>query len=98
MQVKIVTAEMSITTLYDCVALALGYHPSAVAHYDCRKIKVSSDIEDNIHSWYKSSFENELGDDWKQKFGMEWVCFGPKLDESLPANTVEVEEGFLDIE
>lgn len=86
---------VSIPNLYYQIATLLGIDPETVKSYDCKKINVASNIADAVEQYYQDTYEEKLGNDWKQKFGMEWVCFGPKAIETLPENTIEVDEGFI---
>lgn len=91
LRVKLGAQPHSITNLYDMVAVLLG-QDSEKCHYDCTKLEVSTDIVDAIEATYRDGADN---DDWKMTFGMHWCCFGPKVNEELPKNTVEVYDGFI---
>ena len=83
-----------IVHLYDMVATLMGYEDTSNLHYDCTKINVSMDICDDVEEAYRREFE-AVSDEWRNAFSMDWLCCGPKADESLPPRTVEVEEGFI---
>lgn len=90
MRVELSTiSPMTITDIYDFTAMKLG-HDYNKCRYDCRKIEVAPSIADAVEEYYKRKFS-----DYKQQFGMDWVCYGPKVNESLPKDTVEIEEGFI---
>ena len=91
MEIKLERKPTGIVNLYDIVAEQLG-HDRTKVEYDCTKIEVSENIAQTIEDCY-----NDGTDDWKQTFGMHWVCFGPKEDKTLPDDTVRVEAGFIKI-
>lgn len=84
MKVNIDLVNESIVSFYDRVAEAIGVDPSTV-EYDCRKISVSKERFEAISSNYKDA----------EHFGMYWACYGPKTDERLTGDEVEIEEGFI---
>ena len=88
---------LTITDLYDFVAIALGYDKEKV-HYDCTKIEVSDDIAELIEEKYRQvGQEKGLGEyDIKMSFGMDWCCSGPKVDEKLDNGTIVVYDGFIE--
>lgn len=88
MIVKVTNRPMSITDLYNCVAVVMGYEPSE-CKYDCTKINVSNHIADNIENYYYNKGKS------KEEFGMSWLLFGPKVDESLFDCEVEVKDEFI---
>ena len=94
MLVKIVSGPMSITDLYDIVAIKMGEDPEKVHGYDCRKINVSQNIFDDVYRWYQMNMKGDVSD-IKQQFGMDWLVYGPKVDDELSDNCVVLEEGFM---
>lgn len=80
----------SIPELYDLVAKTAGKNPDK-CKYDCTKIRCASNFADEIEEAYKIKFPTE----YRMAFGMNWVCYGPKVDESLKNGVVEIEEGFF---
>ena len=90
-RVTILASPMTIVDLYDLVAIKLGYNHNACT-YDCRKIEVAPNFADAIEKFYEKNFS-----DYKFRFGMDWVCFGPKVNEDLPDDTIEVEDGFIEV-
>lgn len=89
MRYTIEVKVQSITKLYDSVAEAMGIDPSKVKSYDCRQILVSNEIANAVEESYGYTVED------KGRFGMAWLCFGPKVSEKLHDGEVEVEEGFI---
>ena len=79
---------VGIIAFYDNVAAAMGLDPS-VLHYDCTKINVAKSIQSNIFEVLNAKYP-EPG-----STGMIWVWHGPKTDDTLPDDTVEVFAGFF---
>lgn len=84
LKITIGAVEESITNLYDRVAEFLGRNSDDL-RYDCRKIEVSSDISEAIEKFYGNTLE----------FSMSWLCFGPKLNDTLNNGEVIVHGGFF---
>lgn len=79
--------ECGISAIYDAAAVAAG-KDSACIKYDCRRILVSKDIFDAYCTYMESVGQ-------KDSIGTHWLLFGPKVRESLPTSTVEIQEGFF---
>lgn len=88
-KIKVAMREQSIVQFFDDVARELGYSEKQIeiAEYDCRKILVSEDRFNFIRRYY--------GDAGAEAFGMSWVCYGPKTDETMIEEDVQVEDGFV---
>jgi len=84
MKLNIDLVNEGIVSFYDRVAEAIGVDPSTV-EYDCRKILVSKERFEAISCNYDDA----------EYFGMFWACYGPKTDERLTCDEVEIEEGFI---
>lgn len=82
-----ISSEKRGLPLYEYVADVLGFDTKLPEiRYDCRKINVSKNIQD---SWY----ENYSGD--STGLSMSICCSGPKVDNTLPSNQIEVFDGFV---
>ena len=81
-----------IQELYDKVAELLGHESVEGLKYDCRKIRVSNNISDNIEAYYRNVKEWSAFD-----FGAAWLNFGPKCDIDLEDDTVVVEDDFVEV-
>lgn len=79
----------TIISLYKEVSKSINYEETENTRYDCRDIRVASNIADNIFAYYEST-----GHD-KCSVGMMWVCYGPKADDTLPDDTVIFGEHFI---
>ena len=97
MLVKIVSGPMSIVDLYEIVTMKMGEDPEMVENYDCGKISIARNIFADIYKWYQM---NVPGDVYaiKQQFGMDWLMYGPMVDDELPDNCITLEEGFISFE
>lgn len=82
-----------IVDFYNAIAKQLGYD-SKKASYDCRRILVSKERFDAIDAKYKERYADKPLN-YKEIFGMDWACFGPKTDEMLQGDEVIIEDGFI---
>ena len=78
----------SIVSFYDNVAETLGLDKDSV-HYDCTKIDVSKNIQENIFNGWEKMGAPDL------EIGMAWCNSGPKTDDKLPPDTIRIEHGFF---
>lgn len=78
----------SIIAIYNAAAVAAGKNPAFIYECDCRHIRVSKDIFDAYEAYMQRAGQ-------KDNIGAYWLLFGPKVDESLPAATVKIDEGFF---
>lgn len=86
-KVKIKTcAGMGIVDIYDTVLETLGAYNPDHCTYDCKHINVSSNIRQIVRDGYGNN---------ETDFAMAWICYGPKEDETLPDDTVAIEDGFI---
>lgn len=92
-RVQIAAEPMMIIDLYNKVAVAAGVDPDKVKNYDCTKIRVAENLQDAVVEKYKQECR-----DYKLAFGMDWVCFGPKVDKDLEDGVVEYEDEFMKME
>ena len=77
-----------ISSFYDNVARTLGFDKDAV-RYDCTKIDVSRNIQNNIFSAWEKMGASDL------EIGMVWCNSGPKTDDKLAEDTVRLFHGFF---
>ena len=89
----------SIVGLFDAVASEMGYSIPNELKYDCRNINVASNIQDGFYDHYstlaKEEDPNASETDINISITMLLAMCGPKVDESLEDNEVEVFEGFI---
>ena len=99
MKILISNANCTIVELYDAVAREMGYADTSEINYDCTKINVSEEIQDDIIAYYhKAARETDptlSESDIRIGTAMALLQAGPKLDVTLKANEVEVFEGFI---
>lgn len=81
-----------IQDFYDLIASKLGHKNIDAINYNCTKIKVANNIADKIIDFYKKEKEAE-----PQDIAQWWCIAGPKAIDSLPDDTIELEEGFITI-
>ena len=88
-----------LTEFYDTVAREMGYSDTSELHYDCRKINIAANIQDGFYEYYAQQARETdpyLSDnDIKVGTTMLLVMSGPKVDDSLKANEVEIFDGFI---
>ena len=91
-------AGRDIPELYDAIAAELVYNISNKAiRYDCRKVCISENIQNMLWEAYEMKNPQAFFID-KERASLEvtrllQLC-GPKVDHSLPDNTVRTQEGF----
>lgn len=99
MKILISNSHCGLAEFYDAVAKEMGHVDVSELHYDCRKINVSEEIQDNIIEYYhKAARETDptlSESDIKVGTAMTLITSGPKLDVTLKANEVEVFDGFI---
>ena len=99
MKILIANANCSLVDFYDTVAREMGYADTSELHYDCRKITVSEEIQDDIIAYYHDAARETdptlSESDIRIGTAMTLLTSGPKLDITLNANEVEVFDGFI---
>lgn len=67
--------------------------------YDCRKINIAENIQDNFYVYYdnlaRETDPTLSENDIKTGITMLLIMSGPKVDNTLKANEVEVFDGFI---
>lgn len=99
MKIKVQSKNYSIIELYETVAKEMGYTNTREIQFDCRKINVSKNIQDGFYTYYielasitdPNTSETEI----RVEITMLLAMGGPKVDESLADNEVEVFDGFI---
>ena len=87
----------TIIGLFDAIATEMGYVAVQNLEYDCCKVNVAQNIQDGIYEKYIAlgKDENISEHDVRMGITMLLACSGPKVDEALADDEVEVFEGFL---
>jgi hypothetical protein len=92
MKLKIPNKNYGITELYDTVANILGYKNTL---YDCTKINVARNIHDSFLKYYRETIPHRYESDLRMSVSMLLLNYGPKVDETLADDEVEVFNGFI---
>lgn len=97
MKVKVPHKNYGITELYDAIATTMGYLDVNKLEYDCRKVNIAKNIQDGIYDKYlELGMEEKLSDqDIRIGVTMLLAMSGPKVDENLADDEVEVFDGFI---
>ena len=94
MKLTIPNKQYSLTELYDTVASIMGRETKDL-QYDCREINIAPNIQENFFTYYRGENPNLSETDFKMNMVMLLACYGPKVDETLQENEVEVFDGFI---
>lgn len=80
-----------LTPFYETVASEAGYEVKQEDMFDCTKINVAVNVQDNIIAAYHEN------DDSLERSSVISVLLmaGPKVDTGLPDNTVEIFDGYI---
>lgn len=82
-------SHFSISQVYQNAADRLGITVADDEVFDCTKITVSKEIQEEIFQYYKEhNYDAE-------NIGMLWVCVGPKTDDNLGEYEMEVSDGWI---
>lgn len=96
---KVPHKSYSIIELYEAVAKEMGYSNSSELEFDCRNINVAKNIQDGFYDWYtqleKVSNPDVSETDVLARTTMLLAIAGPKVDENLANDEVEVFDGFI---
>lgn len=93
--VTIANPKTHLVAFYDAVAREMGFTNPEDLHYDCRKINVAANIQDAFFEFYRETNPDLSAQDVNMGTAMLLMCSGPKVDENLADNQVEVFEGFI---
>jgi hypothetical protein len=69
----------------------------AELEYDCRKVNIAKNIQDGIYDKYLELGREEKLSETDVRVGVTMLlaCSGPKVDENLADDEVEVLDGFI---
>lgn len=97
MKLKVPSKNYDITELYDTIATEMGFVAVQNLGYDCRKVNIAKNIQDGIYEKYAElgKAQNISETDVRIGVTMLLACSGPKVDENLADNEVEVFDGFI---
>ena len=94
MVITIPHKNYSVPELYETVASLMGKETKDL-RYDCRNINVAKNVQDGFFSYYRENNPHTSESDFKIAMGMLLLSYGPKVDENLADNEVEVFDGFI---
>lgn len=99
MKVKVEEKNYSIIELYNAVATEMGYMDVSELQYDCRHINVAPNIQEGFYRYY-TELAKETNKTMTETFIKTSVTtalaiYGPKVDNELKANEIEVFDGFI---
>jgi hypothetical protein len=97
MKIKVPKSNYSIVELYEATAQAMGYTNTDKLEFDCRNINVAKNIQDGIYDKYLELGKEQQISDQDVRVGVTMLpaCSGPKVDENLADDEVEVFDGFI---
>ncbi len=88
-----------LVRLYQVVAEEMGYDSTDKRlRYDCRKICISKEMQQMLYESYEAMYPEQFRRDRRgatMSVTMLLVTSGPKVNQELDADMVEIEEGFL---
>ena len=95
MKLKIPNKHYGVTELYDTIATAMGHTNVSKLRYDCKKINVARNIQENFFKYYKETIPHSSEMDLRMSVSMILLNYGPKTDSALADYEVEVFNGFI---
>lgn len=97
MKIKVPCKNYSITELYDAIAMEMGHQNVHKLEYDCRKVNIAKNIQDGIYDKYIELSKEEKCSEQDVRLGITMLLAisGPKVDEDLEDNEVEIFDGFI---
>ena len=84
-----------LVEFYDAVATEMGYTDTSELHYDCRNINIAPNIQDGFYAHYREMNPTLPASEVNVQVTMLLALSGPKVDQALKANEVEVFDGFI---
>ena len=94
MKVKVPSKNYGVTELYDTVAALMGKETKNL-NYDCRCINAAMNIQEGFFAHYREENPDISEGDFNMSMAMMLLNYGPKVDENLADNEVEVFDGFI---
>lgn len=97
--IAIKNTHCGLVEFYEMVAREIGADITSETKYDCRKINIAENIQDNLYEYYKAKAKETdpyLSEhDITMSITMMLLMSGPKVDYELKANEVEIFDGFI---
>lgn len=83
--------KLMLTPFYETVASMAGYEVKQEDIFDCTKVNVAANVQENIIAAYQ-----EKGTSLEKSSVISLLLMaGPKVDAGLPDNTVEIFDGYI---
>lgn len=95
MKLTIPEKNYGLVEFYDAVATEMGYTNTSELRYDCRNINISPNIQDGFYVHYREMNPTLPASEVDIQVTMLLAISGPKVDQALKANEVEVFDGFI---
>lgn len=94
MKIKVPNKNYHLTELYDIIATSMGIDTTK-AKYDCRRITIAANIQDGFFRYYKNENPNLSENDLYMAVAILLLSYGPKVDNTLADDEVEIFDGFI---
>lgn len=89
----------SLVGFYETVAREMGYADTSEIKYDCTKIDIAENIQDEFYNYYyaiaRETYPKESENEINAGITIMLAISGPKVNKELKANEVEVFDGFI---
>lgn len=99
MKLKIPSKNYNLVEFYERVATEMGYLIPDKLQFDCCKINVAANIQDGFYACYREVIKEKEPNaselDIMTGITMILAQCGPKVDNTLHDNEIEVFEGFI---
>lgn len=99
MKITINSKPCSLIEFYEAVATEMGYTNTHALNYDCREVNIAPNIQDDFYAYYigitRETDASVSEHDARIGTTMLLAMCGPKVDEALKANEVEVFDNFI---
>lgn len=89
MKITMPEKNYDLIEFYNAVANEMGYADTSELYYDCTKIDIAENIQNGFYEYYKGKGYDTVS------ITMTLAISGPKVNQDLKANEVEVLDGFI---
>ena len=94
MKLKVPNKNYAIPELYDTIAELMGMETKDLK-YDCRCITTAMNIQKGFFAKYREDNLDMTETEFNICMAGLMLCFGPKVDETLADDEVEIFDGFI---
>ena len=95
MKLTIPEKNYDLVSFYNAVATEMGYTNTSELRYDCRNINIAANIQDGFYAYYRETNPTLPASEVNLQATMLLAISGPKVDQALKANEVEVFDGVI---